>query len=108
MAGGCYKRHMKKIWRAFMRLVSVSWLVAAPLVIVIAIVGLGLVLSLTSQIAGLLFGPEAADAFFYDFVMGLGMLFWVAIIGVPIYAIVSYLKSKRKQPQKTTNSADAD
>jgi len=25
----------------------------------------------------------------------MGMLFWIAIVGVPIYAIVSYIKSKR-------------
>jgi hypothetical protein len=76
---------------------AVSWLVAAPMVIVVAIIGLGLVLWLTSQIVGLLFGPEAAEAYTYDFAIVMGMLFWVAVIGVPVYAIVSYIKSRRKQ-----------
>jgi hypothetical protein len=100
---------MRKFWPAIKRFLSVSWLVAAPLVIVIAIVGLGLVLWLSSQIVGLLFGTEAADAYVYEFAMVLGMLFWVAVIGVPIYAIVSYIRSRRKRSEKiTTDSAKAD
>lgn len=99
MPVGCYKCHMKKLWRAIRHSISISWLVAAPMVIVIAIVGLGLVLWLTSQIAGILFGPEAADTFFYGFATVLGMLFWVAIIGGPICAVIAYVKSKRKQSQ---------
>jgi hypothetical protein len=100
---GCYNRHMRKIWHATKRFMSVSWLVAAPLVIVIAIVALGLVLWLTSQIVGSLFGPEAADAYLYEFAMVLGMLFWVAVIGVPIYAIVSSIKSRRKTVAKDSD-----
>jgi hypothetical protein len=90
---------MKKLWHAIKNFISVSWLVAAPLVIVVAIVCLGLIWWLISQIVGLLFGSEAADVFFYDIATMLGMLFWLAIIGVPIYAVVSYVKSRRKQSQ---------
>jgi hypothetical protein len=91
----CYKRHMRKLWQAIRRLISVSWLVAAPLVVVIGIIILGLLLWLTSQIFSLLFGAEAVDSFIYDFGILMGMLFWVAIIGVPVYAIVCYIKSRR-------------
>ena len=87
---------MRKLWQATRRLISASWLAAAPLVIVIAIVALGLLLWVTSQIVGLLIGPETADAFIYDFAILMSILFWIAIIGVPIYAIASYIRSKRK------------
>jgi hypothetical protein len=86
---------MRKLWQAIRQLISVSWLVAAPLVVVIGIIILGLLLWLTSQIVSLLFGAEAVDSFIYDFGILLGMLFWVAIIGVPVYAIVCYIKSRR-------------
>ena len=86
---------MRKLWQAIRRLISVSWLVAAPLVVVIVIVGLGLLLWLTSRIVGFLFGADAVDSFIYDVGILMGMLFWVALIGAPIYAIVSYVKSRR-------------
>lgn len=87
---------MRKLWQATRRLISVSWLVAAPLVVVVGIVILGLLLWLTSQIVGHLFGAEAVDSFIYDFGILMGMLFWVALIGVPIYAAIYYIKSRRR------------
>ena len=86
---------MRKLWQAIKRLISVSWLVAAPLVVVVGILVLGLLLWLTSQIVGLLFGAEAVDSFIYDVGILMSMLFWAALIGAPIYAIVSYINSRR-------------
>jgi hypothetical protein len=93
---GCNKRHIK-FWHAIRRLISVSWLVAAALVIVFLIFVLYSVLKLTEFLVGLVFGPEAADAFVMNFFMAMEMLFWVAIIGVPIYALVSYAKHRRNR-----------
>jgi hypothetical protein len=87
---------MRKLWQAIRRLISVAWLVAAPLVIVIAIVALGVLLGIASQTVSRVFGTAAADSFIYDFGILMGILFWVAIVGVPIYAAVSYTRSKRK------------
>jgi hypothetical protein len=87
-----------RFWHAIRRFISVSWLVAAPLVIVFLIFVLFLLLKLLEFLIGIVFGPEAAEAFVINFFLLMGMLFWPAIIGVPIiWAFVSNMKSKRNR-----------
>ncbi len=55
-------------------------------------------MKLIEFLVGLVFGPEAAEAFVLNLFLLMGLLFWPAIIGVPIiYGFVSYImKVKRK------------
>jgi len=87
-----------KFWHAIKRFILVSWLVAAPLVIVFLIFVLFLFLKLIEFLVGLLFGPEAAEVFIINLFLLMGALFWPVIIGAPIsYAIYSYVKHLRNR-----------
>jgi hypothetical protein len=90
---GCYKRQMK-YWYAIRRLLSVSWLAAAPLVILVLILVLFLLLQLIAWLVGLVFGHEAAEALVVNVFLLMGMLFWPALLGVPNYALLCEVKTK--------------
>ena len=76
-----------KFWHAIRQFISVSWLVAPFLVIIVFII----ISFLFVQVIDLLISTEAAATFGYGVLMVL-----LAIIGVPIYALASYLRSEQK------------
>jgi preprotein translocase subunit SecG len=78
---------MKSV-QAIWRFISTSWLVAAPLVIVVLlVVGLAL-LGIAHAIIGSVFGAETADNFLADTMAWAAMVFVLALLlGLPIYAI---------------------
>ena len=87
-----------RFWHAIRRFISVSWLVAAPLVIAFLIIVLFLFLKLLEFLIGIVFGPEAAEAFVINFFLLMGMLFGPAILGAPIiWVFVSYMKFKQNR-----------
>jgi len=85
-----------KFWRSIRRFVVVWWFAAAPLVILVLILALFLLLQLIAWLVGLVFGPAAAEALVANVFLVIGMLFWPALLGLGIYALVSYVRSKRK------------
>ncbi|HZQ11808.1 MAG TPA: hypothetical protein VFB31_03255 [Pseudolabrys sp.] len=52
-----------KLLAALRRLFAVSWLIAAPLILIGLFIGVPLLLAIIGAIIGRLFGPEAAEAF---------------------------------------------
>jgi uncharacterized membrane protein len=76
-----------KSMQAIRRFISTSWLVAAPLVIVVLlIVGLAL-LGIVDAIVGSVFGAEAADNFIANAMVLFGMAFELGLLGLVIYAM---------------------
>jgi hypothetical protein len=78
-----------KFWLAIKRFISVAWLVAAPIVIIVLWFGPYMFLGLVSLLAGLAFGPEAAREV-DEYVYGLGLLegafLGLAFLFLPFYA----------------------
>jgi hypothetical protein len=76
-----------KSMQAMQRFISTSWLVAAPLVIVVLlVVGLAL-LGFVYAIVGSLFGAEVAENFIANATVLFGMAFELGLLGLVIYAI---------------------
>jgi hypothetical protein len=76
-------------WHAIRRLISVSWLVAAPLVIVLLLIGVLIFFEVFHGILKLLFGLEEADTIFMDVMMwGAELVFVLTPIGLAIYGVI--------------------
>lgn len=90
-----------RFWHAIRRFISVSWLVAAPLAIVVLIVALFLLLQLTEFLVGRVFGPDAAEAVVANVFVVMGMLIWAALVGIPVYGVVSYVRCRRHREERS-------
>jgi hypothetical protein len=77
---------MKPI-QAIWRFISASWLVAAPLVILVLLVGVFALLGIICAIIEHVLGPETADNFLANAMVLLTIAFELALLGLVIYGI---------------------
>ena len=78
--------------QAIRRFISTSWLVAAPLVILVLLVAGLALLGIVDAIVGSVFGAEAADNFLADTMAWGAMVFVLAILGLLIYGLFCIAK----------------
>ena len=88
--------------------ISVAWLVAAPLVILLILFAIPVFVWLVMLLAELVFGPEGAQTvygLYFLAIFFIALAFWPAAIitigGLLIYAAIHYMNSKAKnQPER--------
>jgi preprotein translocase subunit SecG len=78
--------------QAIRRFISTSWLVAAPLVIVVLLVAGLALLGIVDAIIGSVFGEEAADNFLADTMAWGAMVFVLALLGLLTYGMFRIAK----------------
>jgi hypothetical protein len=90
---------MKSV-QAIRRFISNSWLVAAPLVILVLLIGGLAFLGIVYAIVGYVFGAEAADNFIANAMVLFGMAFELGLLGLVIYAMFCVARwfLRRKKP----------
>jgi preprotein translocase subunit SecG len=81
-----------KFIQAIRRFILNSWLVAAPLVILVLLVAGLALLGIVDAIVGSVFGAEAADNFLADTMAWGAMVFVLAILGLLIYGLFCIAK----------------
>ena len=76
-----------KATHAIWRFVTTSWLVAAPLVIIVLLIGGMALLAIVDSIVEHLFGAEAADNFLANTMVSLWIAIEIGLVGLIIYGL---------------------
>jgi hypothetical protein len=91
--------------RALWRLMSRSWLVAAPLIIIFVLVAIPLLLSVAHDIIARNLGAETADAFadnmFGAMMWGAELTFLLAPVALVVYVLVLLTRRWLRKPEKS-------